>query len=186
MNESLRQVLRRHFLLVCEQSGASAKIERALRSASGKPVTLPDTITRRELQTIDYWLNAFTMLRSYPTAKNALTKYVNAIEFIRPEAGEDAVWISDTGTMQLALEQAGYSDRHMLKGLVHEIGHAIEDHIKCNHAVWGRPPFAQNYCNTPGEDFAETFMLYNLDPELLIRTAPLKHQEMERTIGAVQ
>lgn len=155
------------------------EFSRRIGVISGKPVTVQSPVTIRQIRTLGYWFIAFVWLRDYQLASMAFNKFVSGIEFAEV-AGPDAIWYSDEKIIKFSTVQAGYNARHMLKGLVHEIGHAVEDNIEINKSVWGRPPFALNYNGTPGEDFAESFMLYNLDPEFMVHTTPIKFKEMQR------
>lgn len=177
MNESLRQVLRHH--LIEQDQSIMIAVTQSLQRASGKPVSVHDTITRQNLTSLQFWLEALAALDNYPASKRAFDKYVEDLSFVIPKEGEDAAWDGEHKRMMLSTKGAGYSTRHMVKGLVHEIGHALEDNVKLDD-IWGVEPFANNYCSVPGEDFAESFMLFNLDPEFLNHTTPIKYHEIER------
>lgn len=174
----------RHHLSEYDQS-TMVSMPKALQKASGKPITLHNNISKHELDTLNNWLESFKLLKKYPIAKRAFDKYVDLVAFIVPSDGEDAAWATNSKTMFLATRQAGYNAKHMLRGLVHEIGHAVEDNINIDHMLWDSPPFANDYCWVTGEDFAECFMLYNIDPGFLQHTTPLKFGDMEQVEKAI-
>jgi hypothetical protein len=178
MTESVSYTLRR--LANDNTNSAVAELSKELRRATGKPVSIRTSASRQELKSLAFWLAAFDMLRHYPVAHSAFVKYVKSVSFVIPREGEDAAWYTDEQLIKLSTQGAGYNPTHMLKGLVHEIGHAVEDNVKLDPKLWSREPYANNCCAKPGEDFAESFMLFNIDPDFLRRTTPTKFRAIAR------
>lgn len=163
-------------------------IAKLIQQATGKPVTFESdhTATPVQLKTIDHWLNALTSLPGYPIPWRLFRSECRGIVLGQPHKTEDAQWRPGK-VMFLATQNAGYSKRHMLKSLIHELGHALEekldigDKLERGATIYGKPPFADNYAATsPFEDFAETFMLLVLEPAYLEQVVPTKYFDMQR------
>jgi hypothetical protein len=171
-----------------QEAGDAAYISNLIAKATGKPVTFESDRpgTAVQLKTIDHWLAALTSLPDYPLPWPIFQRECKSIVLGQPHKSEDAQWRKGR-VMFLATRDAGYSKRHMMKSLIHELGHAfeemfdIEDRLAGLKTMYGKPPFANNYAATsPFEDFAETFMLLVMEPEYLEQVAPTKHRDMAR------
>jgi len=159
-----------------------------LRKASGKEVCLHGPLLGQHAQTITNWISAFENLRQYLPAATIFAREVKRVALGEPEKTEDAAWRGD-GLMFLATKGAGYETRHMLNGLIHEIGHAYADSVgfvDSVPALYGQQPFVNDYAaKDPHEDFAETFLFYHVDPGLLNRVAKPKYLDMHKRMVKV-
>lgn len=100
----------------------------------------------------------------------------------RARGSEDASW-EGAGVLSLSLDRRS-PPAIWRSHIVHELGHALEDSLHLNVSAWdstpyGAPPYVSDYAEVnASEDFAETFRAYELEPALLRRLAPAKHEDM--------
>jgi hypothetical protein len=178
-----------HYRRRIQEAGDEAYISKLISKATGKPVTFESDrpATAVQLKTIDHWIAALTSLPGYPLPWRIFQRECKGIVLGQPHKTEDAQWRKGK-IMFLATRDAGYSKRHMMKSLIHEVGHAFEEidpalahKLETAATIYGKPPFANNYAATsPFEDFAETFMLLAMEPEYLEQVAPSKYRDMRR------
>ena len=158
-----------------------------LARAAKKPILPNSRFTRRDLKPLTNWIIALELLPQYKAPYKIFQSEVKQIAIGRPNETEDAAWRSD-GTMFLATRQAGYNPTHMLKSLLHEIGHAFEQKLwgdKDPPSPWDRPPFVNDYAALYGEDFAETFLQIHIDHEFVDLTCPVKCSKMDNLLGDI-
>jgi len=152
----------------------------------GKPIEFKNEIDQRQMQVVRHWAEAFRMLRGVSHLWRLFQRMCTGVILGLPEKTEDAQWRPDH-QLFLATREAGYSPRHMFKGLIHELGHAFEDDLGVEYternSLYGNPPFADNYAATnPTEDFAETFMLYHMQADMLYHTCCVKWLDMDEKV----
>lgn len=179
LNEDIRSVLLKRELSSRYESTVRNKIQRLI----DKPISFDNLLDNQQLSVISLWIVALYELEAYHQLPWKLLKEESkGIVFGLPRQSEDAQWRPGS-ILFLATKDAGYNKRHMLKSIVHELGHALEEKFEVNvdRSIYGKPPFANNYSYTnPVEDFAESFMLYELEPMFLQRVAPNKFKDMSR------
>lgn len=163
----------------------------ALKRVTNKPIEVLNELDKRQFKAVQDWISAFEELKRLKAPWNIFESETKFVEIGLPQGTEDAHW-KPGKILFLATEGAGYNTRHMLCGLVHELGHALEEKlgigqdIVAGKTIWGKPPYANNYCAVNGyEDFAESFMLYVLQNDLLKRSAADKHEYLDRVIRPV-
>lgn len=178
INESMRAIIRGQINKDYEE------LINEFKRAIGKTVEVKDPITPRQADVIRLWLIAFTMLSDHPVPWRLFQDRCKGVIFGLPESTEDAWWKPD-GKMFLATRDAGYNPEHMLKNLIHEMGHALEEKLVLTDimreglTIYGKEPFVDNYCIAdPVEDFAETFMHCILEPQFVKQIAINKYNDM--------
>ena len=152
-------------------------IQTFISELTRKPIQFRNRLDGLQIKTLTWWVSAFQGLKNYPFLWDLFQKACVGIIFGLPKTSEDAQWRSDKW-MFLALRDSGFSAQQMLRGIVHELGHAYEEQLFPDGSIdkpFGEPPQTTNYASTnTGEDFAESFMLYWLEPDLLQQIAPSK------------
>jgi len=182
--ESTTETLSR---LLTEQTDIE-KLGKIIGSISGKSVKITDSTNKRQLQAIYHWIAALQQLPTFKLPYKLFKSECKGLIVGPPQHTEDAWWMPDKH-MYLATIDAGFHPEHMLRNLIHEMGHAFEETLgkefTPENSVYGKPPYVNNYAATNStEDFAETFMMLYLEPDLLQRVARNKYNDMSKRTGA--
>jgi hypothetical protein len=172
--------------LITEQTEIQ-KLGNVIQKITGKPTKIVDPVNKRQFPAIYHWIAALQQLPSYELPYKLFKSKCKGLIVGPPRYTEDAWWMPDQ-KLYLATIDAGYHDNHMLRNLIHEMGHAFEENLRKEftpeNSIYGKPPFINNYAATNStEDFAETFMMLYFESDYLKRVVPNKYNHMRKLTG---